>query len=88
MAEQFAPAASQLGTPALGALAVAAAPTAGQGLALDATGRLPVGVPAQEVVVLTADPAHTVVGQIWYRSDTSQLCVQQDATTVKRVTFT
>lgn len=44
MAEQFARPALELPHPVLGGLSVAAAPSAGQGLALDETGKLPSGV--------------------------------------------
>jgi hypothetical protein len=64
------------------------APTGGQSLTLDATGRVPVGVAVQSLAVLTADPADIAVGQFWYRVDTSQLCVRHDAGTTKRVTLT
>ena len=87
MGEQFAGPASSLFSPKVGTLAVAAQPTAGQGLALDGVGRIPVGVAAQGVPVLTADPASPVVGQVWYRSDTSQLCVRHDSSTTKRVSL-
>lgn len=49
-------------------LRVAAAPTPGQGLALDMNGWLPLGVAAQALPILTADPASPAVGQIWMRS--------------------
>ena len=87
MGEQFAGPASSLYTPKVGTLTVAAQPTAGQGLALDGVGRIPVGVAAQGVPVLTADPANPVVGQLWYRSDTSQLCIRHSSTTTKRVSL-
>jgi hypothetical protein len=40
----FAPPGSELGTPSVGTLQVAAYPTAGQGLALDAKGKIPAGL--------------------------------------------
>jgi hypothetical protein len=65
-------------------IAVAAQPTPGQGLALDYNGKIPVSVPASAIRVVTADPTSPVIGEIWYRSDTSQLCVRHDANTTKR----
>lgn len=64
---------------------VSSTPGAGQGVALDAAGRLPVIV--QFLGVVTADPSSPRIGQFWYRADTSQLCVQHDASTTKRVTL-
>lgn len=69
-----------------GAPVVSSTPRVGQGVALDAAGRLPVIV--QFLGVVTADPASPRIGQFWYRSDTSQLCVQHDGSTTKRVTLT
>lgn len=66
---------------------VAVAPTGGQGLALTAGGTIPVNVPATAIQVLTADPTNPVVGQIWYRSDTSRLSIRHDTATTKTVLF-
>lgn len=65
---------------------VSSTPVAGQGIALDTAGKLT--VKAQFLGVLTADPIVPQVGQFWYRSDTSQLCVRHDSSTTKRVTLT
>jgi hypothetical protein len=62
-------------------------PTAGKGLALDLNGNLPASVAALSLRVLTADPTSPVVGECWYRSDTSQLCIRHDSSTTKRVTL-
>lgn len=70
-----------------GAPILSATPNPGQGIATDASGRLPVGVAAQSVLVTTADPASPAIGQVWYRSDTSQLCIRHSAATTKRVTL-
>lgn len=64
-----------------------ATPGAGQAIATDQGGKLPVGVAAQALVLLTADPANPSPGQTWYRTDTSQLCIRHDASTTKRVTL-
>lgn len=66
---------------------VSPTPTPGQGIATDSSGRLPVGVAVQAISVLTADPKSPVIGQMWYRQDTSQFCVRHDAATTKRVTL-
>lgn len=81
----FAHPVSSLVAPALAPPIVTSAPTAGQGVALDSSGRLPVGATAQSIPVLTADPASPIIGQMWYRSDTSQFCIRHNATTTKRV---
>ena len=47
----FAPPASQLGTPNVGTLQVAAYPTAGQGLALDANGKIPASLLSTTTIV-------------------------------------
>jgi hypothetical protein len=47
----FAPPGSELGTPSVGTLQVAASPTAGQGLALDAKGKIPAGLVASTTMV-------------------------------------
>jgi hypothetical protein len=64
----------------------AALPTAGQGLVLDAAGFIP--TTTLRLAVFTADPPSSAIGQIWYRSDTSQLCIRHDSSTTKRVTLT
>lgn len=66
---------------------ISSTPTPGQGIATDSSGRLPTSVPVQTVVVTTADPTNPVMGQMWYRQDTSQLCIRHDAGTTKRVTL-
>lgn len=72
--------------PTLGAAPIVSSnPSAGQGVALDAAGKLTVIV--QFLGVVTADPSSPHTGQFWYRADTSQLCVQHDASTTKRVTL-
>lgn len=68
-------------------LGVSAAPAAGKGVALDAQGRVPAGVSVCSLRMLTADPGSPRVGEFWYRTDQSKLCVQHDAATVKRVTL-
>lgn len=73
--------------PTLGqAPTVSSTPNAGQGVALDAAGRLSIVVSFLSVV--TSDPVQLRQGQFWYRSDTSQLCVCTNGTTIKRVTLT
>jgi len=72
----------------LSAVDVAASPTVGYGVSLDPIGRIPGNVPVMAIQVLTADPTNPGVGAIWYRSDTSQLCVRHNATTTKRVSLT
>lgn len=57
----------------------------GLALTANASGNLPAGVDATTISVLTTDPVSPVVGQIWYRSDTSQLCVRHSSSTTKRV---
>lgn len=72
--------------PTLGtAPTVSSTPVPGQGVALDSAGRLDTVV--QYLGVVTADPANPRIGQFWYRSDTSQLCVRHDASTTKRVSL-
>lgn len=79
----------QTAQPTLGsAPTVSSTPTAGQGIATDLGGKLPIGIAAQAIPVRTDDPATLVTGMIWYRSDTSQLCIQHDSSTTKRVTLT
>ena len=74
--------------PTLGsAPVVSATPNPGQGIATDAAGRISASVAAQAIAVFTADPVSPHIGQIWYRSDTSQLCVRHDDSTTKRVTL-
>jgi hypothetical protein len=65
-------------------IAVAAQPTPGMGLALSSTGTVPTSAPVTALRVLTADPSSPAIGEFWYRSDTSQLCVRHDANTTKR----
>lgn len=67
---------------------VTSAPAGGQAVALDPTGNLPSRVAARRIPVLTADPVAPLVGWIWARSDTNQLCVQITSSSVKRVTLT
>lgn len=62
-----------------------AAPTAGFGVVLDASGALPISAAATGLQVFTADPASPKIGQMWFRSDTKNLCVRLDATTTVRV---
>jgi hypothetical protein len=83
----FPPPLGDLGKPQLGKLSVTKQPTGGQSFSLTGAGNIPASVAALSLRVLTADPASPVVGEFWYRSDTSQLCVQHDASTVKRVTL-
>ena len=64
-----------------------ARPTPGQGIATDAGGRLPVSVAAQSVVVVTADPLHPLVGQMWYRQVTNKLCIRVGASITLSTTF-
>ena len=66
---------------------VSSTPGPGQIPKLDGSGRLPTSAAATAVRMLTADPASPVVGEIWYRTDTSALCVRHDASTTKRVTL-
>lgn len=61
--------------------------TGGKAVALTAGRQLPTSAPATALRVLTADPANPTIGEYWYRSDTSQLCVRHDASTTKRVTL-
>jgi hypothetical protein len=63
-------------------------PTAGQGLSLDATGNVPLGVTVSSVTMLSADPASPINGQYWYRTDTDQWCVRNGATTKRSAAFT
>lgn len=81
---EFAPAAASLRSPTLGTQGTTVAPSAGQGVALTETQTLPTNVPATAILVLLADPVNPVVGQIWYRSDLSQLSIRHDASTTKR----
>jgi hypothetical protein len=69
-----------------GAPTVSSTPGPGGGVALDSAGKL--AVAATLISVFTADPSGAKVGAIWYRSDTAQICVQHDSTTIKRVTLT
>lgn len=68
-----------------GAPTVSSTPGPGQGVALDASGQLAVIVSYLSVVA--SDPAQLRTGQFWFRSDTLQLCVCTDGTTIKRVTL-
>jgi hypothetical protein len=80
------PPAPPVAPPTLGtAPTVSSTPGAGQGVALDAAGRLAVVV--SFLAVVTADPSSLRQGQFWYRADTSQFCVCIDGATVKRVTL-
>ena len=51
------------------------------------SGRLPVSVAVQSVVVVTADPLHPLVGQMWYRQDTHHLCIRSGPSTTLSVTL-
>lgn len=74
--------------PTLGsAPTVSSNPTPGQGVATTSSGTLPTSTPATAIQLLTSDPSAPVIGQIWYRQDTSQLCVRHDTGTTKRVTL-
>lgn len=64
---------------------VSSTPGPGQGVALDSAGRL--GVTAQFLPVLAADPVAPRQGQFWFRADTLQFCVCTNGTTIKRVTL-
>lgn len=66
---------------------ISSTPNPGQGIATDTLGRISPSVAAQAIAVFTADPVSPHIGQIWYRSDTSQLCVRHDDSTTKRVTL-
>lgn len=80
----FAKPAAEFRTTTLGTLAVTARATGGQAVVLNGAGDLPVSVGGLSLRVLTADPVSPAVGEYWYRSDTSQLCVRHDASTTKR----
>lgn len=80
MPEQTPPPGSELSK-----VGVASFPTPGQGLALDARGRVPPNVPVTALDVVTVDPTDPYVGQMWYRSDTSQFCIRHSSSTTKRV---
>lgn len=60
--------------------------TPGQTVVLDSSGRLPSSAVATGLRMLTADPGSPKTGEFWYRTDTSQFCVQESAA-VKRVTL-
>ena len=62
-------------------------PGPGQVPKLDAGGRLPASAVATALRMLTADPTSPMVGEFWYRTDTSQFCVRHDSSTTKRVTL-
>lgn len=70
-----------------GAPPVSPTPSPGQGIATDSSGSLPVGIAAKGLQMLTTDPSAPLIGQCWYRADTSQFCVQESGA-VKRVTLT
>lgn len=59
-------------------------PSAGEGITTDETGKLPVQVRAQSIVLHDEDPAFAKIGQLWHRTDTHQLSLQEDQTTVIR----
>lgn len=85
---QAPPPAPPTAPPTLGAApTVSSTPQSGQGIATDSAGRIGASVAAQAVPVFTADPANPTIGQVWYRADTSQLCIRHNATTTKRATF-
>jgi hypothetical protein len=66
---------------------ISSTPSGGQGIATTTSGSLPVTAPATAIKAFTSDPDNVIVGQIWYRSDTSQLCIRHDFSTTKRVTL-
>jgi len=78
----FAPPASELGTPSVGALQVAAYPTAGQGLALDAKGKIPAGLVTSRTMVCG------IVSSTGTITAGTGFTVTNPATGVYNVTFT